>query len=501
MDLDPLTLITSHETDPDYLNSISLILGKIINIAFQRPLTEEEWEAAFSMTHEWIKSRPDRLGPYSRRPAVVGTPNPLPPIYFLHESHGSTMHYYLVTLTILGLHLPHTQRLDRLIALDAFPRENPRPTKKEFLQNIALDICGIAFSSKIPTVLVNAFGPMAYCARLINDEPVRQELKPLSSLLMGRRAFATVGTPRMPTIVKPSVSEIRNQLLEERNLETAVRALYQDGLVVIEDAVQHDKLDILNEKMVDDTRKLQTLGDKSPFNYNKGNLQQDAPPVSKYFFPEIFTNLLATQVTTAVLGPRPKWTFCSANSAVGKTPDIEPQRQPVHSDADFAHPPNPFALVVNVPLVTTKPENGSTELWLGTHTPFGIEAQEGAHGDRASGRIQEHLLRERQKISPPVQPIINKGSVVIRDLRLWHAGMPNYSPETRVMLAMIHFAPWYRNPMRLEFAEDVKPILEQLDRDGKLGLQVPVDWKPTEEIVETYLGRGFGNSYDFNQAP
>lgn len=177
MDLDPLTLITSHETDPDYLNSISLILGKIINIAFQRPLTEEEWEAAFSMTREWIKARPDRLGPFSRRPAIVGTPNPLPSLYFLHESHGSTMHYYYVTLTILALHLPDTQRLDRLKAIDAFPRDNTLLTKQQFLHNIALDICGIAFSSKIPTVLVNAFGPMAYCARLINDEPARQELK------------------------------------------------------------------------------------------------------------------------------------------------------------------------------------------------------------------------------------------------------------------------------------------------------------------------------------
>lgn len=33
------------------------------------------------------------------------------------------------------------------------------------------------------------------------------------------------------------------------------------------------------------------------------------------------------------------------------TPGHEPQRQPVHADADFAHPTHPFALVVNVPLV------------------------------------------------------------------------------------------------------------------------------------------------------
>lgn len=182
-------------------------------------------------------------------------------------------------------------------------------------------------------------------------------------------------------------------------------------------------------------------------------------------------------------------------------PSASPQRQPVHSDADFAYPTHPFALVVNVPLVTTTPENGSTELWLGTHSGYGIEAQEGTHGDRASGCIKEALLQERKAITPPVQPVIKKGSVMIRDLRLWHAGMPNMSEEVRVMLAMIHFAPWYRNPMRLEFAEDIKPIIEKLEKEGNLGLEVPVDWVSTSEALERYLNRGFGNSYDFNQAP
>lgn len=182
-------------------------------------------------------------------------------------------------------------------------------------------------------------------------------------------------------------------------------------------------------------------------------------------------------------------------------PGGSPQRQPVHSDADFAHPSHPFALVTNVPLVETRPDNGSTELWLGTHTPFGVESQEGAHGDRASGKIQTELLRKREQAVPPVQPVIKKGSIVIRDLRLWHAGMPNVTDEIRVMLAMIHFAPWYRNPMRLELGADVKPLLERLEAEGKLGLDVPVNWVNTSEAMEKYLNRGFGNSYDFNQAP
>ncbi|OTB01130.1 hypothetical protein M426DRAFT_266632 [Hypoxylon sp. CI-4A] len=321
-----------------------------------------------------------------------------------------------------------------------------------------------------------------------------------------RRTFASLAQHgrlrNTPTIVNPSSTEVQKGFLEARNLEKAVGALHRDGLVVVENVISHDALDHLNKKMVEDARALQDRGEDGPFNYNTGNLQQDAPPVAEYFNPTIFTNPIATQVTTAVLGPQPKWTFCSANSAMPPLPGGEPARQPVHSDADFQHPDHPFALVVNVPLVTMTPENGSTEVWLGTHKhETGIAGQEGAHGERASGRIRESLLSQRQETSPPSQPVIRKGSVVIRDLRLWHAGMPNLSNEVRVMLAMIHFAPWYRNPMRLQFAEDIKPVLEKLESEGRLGLQVPVDWVAREEALRTYLNRGFGNSYDFNQAP
>lgn len=91
-----------------------------------------------------------------------------------------------------------------------------------------------------------------------------------------------------PAVVRPSPSEVRSKSLDERNLEIAVRHLHKDGLVVINDVVSHDDIDHLNAKMVADARILQARGDKGPFNYNQGNLQQDAPPVSKYFSPSIF---------------------------------------------------------------------------------------------------------------------------------------------------------------------------------------------------------------------
>jgi ectoine hydroxylase-related dioxygenase (phytanoyl-CoA dioxygenase family) len=166
--------------------------------------------------------------------------------------------------------------------------------------------------------------------------------------------------------------------------------------------------------------------------------------VKEYFDPIIIINPLATQVTTSVLGPKPRLSFVSGNSALPPTPESPPQSQPVHSDADFDHPQSPFALVVNVPLVQMTKENGSTEVWLGSHITSSSASQEGKHGERASGRIKEGHLAERREERPPCQPTVKKGSIVIRDLRLWHAGKPNFTGKTRVMLAMIHFAPWYR---------------------------------------------------------
>ena len=93
-----------------------------------------------------------------------------------------------------------------------------------------------------------------------------------------------------PIVIRPSEMEIQNQSLDSRNLEKAVRHVHRDGLVVVENIVLHDELDRLNAKMTKDAFMLQAKGKDGPFNYNLGNLQQDAPPVADYFFPSIFTS-------------------------------------------------------------------------------------------------------------------------------------------------------------------------------------------------------------------
>jgi ectoine hydroxylase-related dioxygenase (phytanoyl-CoA dioxygenase family) len=87
-------------------------------------------------------------------------------------------------------------------------------------------------------------------------------------------------------------------------------------------------------------------------------------------------------------------------------------------------------MVLNILLVDASAANGMTEMWPGTH-------HYGNNDMEKKLCIDDGPLEERRKIAPPIQPTIPKGSLIIRDQRLWHAGIPNPTDEPRVMLAMV----------------------------------------------------------------
>jgi ectoine hydroxylase-related dioxygenase (phytanoyl-CoA dioxygenase family) len=293
------------------------------------------------------------------------------------------------------------------------------------------------------------------------------------------RLYPNMSLPSEPISIPISKSEVEAGVISPRNLEIATRALRRDGLVVLEDLVPHHILDTLNVEMVKDAYELQSRKD-SPFNYNKGNIQQDPLLTEELFSNEIYLSLfhlhssvttnhltildpIVTQVTSTTLGPNPSLRFISGNTALPPTPGSPPKSQPTHNDADFDHPNIPFALVINVCLIDMAPENGSTEIWLGTHADTTIEDQEGAHGDRASGRIKAELLKKRKEERPPIQPVVKKGSVIVRDLRLWHGGMPNLSEDPRVMLAMSMFFFPFPKPSLLTLSSPLCTLVSQPD--------------------------------------
>ena len=237
--------------------------------------------------------------------------------------------------------------------------------------------------------------------------------------------------------------EIESRTMSPEHLTAAVQALCTDGFIVLQNVINPAHLKILRDKMLADVQQLMKRPD-APYNWNVGNIQQDPPPFPPYLFRDVLLNEMVIAVTKAVLGPGVKNSFYSGNTALPSR-----ERQPVHADCghlwpdlEVAHPAH--ALVVNVPVVDIYPENGSTELWPGTHRDTTI----GAHHDI---KVPLEMLERQRAVAPPFQPIIKCGGVLIRDMRLWHAGMPNLTDQPRPMIAMIHNVAWLETGTPLVF--------------------------------------------------
>ncbi|GFZ43380.1 hypothetical protein JCM24511_01100 [Saitozyma sp. JCM 24511] len=168
-------------------------------------------------------------------------------------------------------------------------------------------------------------------------------------------------------------------------------------------------------------------------------------------FEDIFANQFAGPVLEGMLGPKPVLWYLNGNTALKSE-----SRQDVHADLAWRHMHHTFGLVVNIMLVEATKENGTTEVWLGTHRNTTIAD----HVSEDSGAIKLDLLEARRAVRPPIQARIPKGSLIIRDLRLWHAGMPNHTDVPRCMVAMVHSPAWLGNKIRLKLPENVRPIIE-----------------------------------------
>lgn len=240
-----------------------------------------------------------------------------------------------------------------------------------------------------------------------------------------------------------------------RDPAPGIRALRDDGIVVLEEAVDLDHIALLRERCLADVELLLKRPDK-PFNWNPGNMQQDPPPFPPYLFRDVLVNDAAIAVTEGVLGQGLKNAFYSGNTALPSE-----HRQPVHADMgqlwphlEVAHPA--YAIVVNLPLVDMSAENGSTEMWPGTHKDTSVVFQDG------DIKVSPQALEARRVIEPPIQPVVKAGSLVVRDIRMWHAGMPNRTSVPRPMIAMIHFVSWWPTTP-LKFPKGTESIFEHPD--------------------------------------
>jgi len=256
------------------------------------------------------------------------------------------------------------------------------------------------------------------------------------------------------------------------DLAPAIESVRVLGAAIIEDAVDASICDELCAAML---ATLPEAAKGKPAENTPGHVQHNPPLRAEHLHPEVFANPAAMEIIRTILGRGVTMTLYTGNTMLGGTT----QMQPVHWDEGQLWPaldtPAPaHSLTINLPLVDVTVENGAIEVWPGSHLDV-------RSGGRPSIHVPEEWLAERASVRVPT----TKGSILLRDGRMWHRGTSNSTPDPRPMIAVVYAAWWYR-PLPIDFHPDCQPVLDAA------GVRVfaryredldPLAWPPNWELV------------------
>ena len=281
----------------------------------------------------------------------------------------------------------------------------------------------------------------------------------------------------------------------------AVQAIHEHGFVILEGVVPPGPLSLLRRRMDDDTEALLAYCERIGGNPRAlGHLQQGPPPAPGLVFPDVVMNAAVNDVCRALYGAehaeadeRPLLTFYNGNTNCPGSVE-----QHLHMDGrhttEAVEPVAPTtSVVVNIPPGPTSLGNGAIELWPGSHRIHSVN-DAGTGAGAVQGKSIASLATERQQAVAPVRPETEVGDVLIRDVRLWHRGVPNRSDRPRHMIALIVTKRVSGAPVRrLRFERGCEAALEGHGVDANANyVEGPVDYllAPTRRIHERQSATG-----------
>ena len=234
--------------------------------------------------------------------------------------------------------------------------------------------------------------------------------------------------------IKLSPEEVSSRRLAPATLARAVREVRENGVTVLENAVPITLVDELRVeflKAVDELMRLdaaKTEVNTSPFRKNR--IRMDLPFRAPFISPNILTNVFAMPIVEQIVGEDCRMFYFSADAPMPGSDyqAVHGDYAPFYPESDVVLPIS--ALVVNYPLVNVTEANGPLEAWPNTHlTPE----------KNYTGTYVQDMAKE----TAPVKMLTPKGSLIIRDIRMWHRGTPNVSDEIRPNLALIYGRGWW----------------------------------------------------------
>lgn len=213
--------------------------------------------------------------------------------------------------------------------------------------------------------------------------------------------------------------------LHAETLRLALQKMRVDGYVLFENVLPPDLLRQLQQQFM---RVFENYVTRTDPNRGANRFQMHLPFVAPFIDASIIANPLALPIIEGLLG-----TDAVCHYFASDTPLHGSDYQQVHSDIALLFPETllslpAYSVVVNIPLVDFREDNGPLEIWPGGthHFPGGTDIQ----------ALAPTLHSETV--------LMKAGSLLIRDMRMWHRGTPNRSQEPRPNLALIYSRPWLK---------------------------------------------------------
>jgi ectoine hydroxylase-related dioxygenase (phytanoyl-CoA dioxygenase family) len=202
-----------------------------------------------------------------------------------------------------------------------------------------------------------------------------------------------------------------------------------NGYTILENALPLDLIERMRDRF---DVLLEQRRAAEPSNRGVNRYQMYLPFEEPFAHALVYEHPLVLRILERLMGPDLICTYFASD-----TPLPGAEYQQVHSDTRLLFPEATLSLpcygaVMNLPLVDATEENGSMEIW-----PGGSHLNPG-HLDMRRLAAQMHSIRCNMKA----------GSILVRDLRMWHRGTPHRGTRSRPNMALVYTRNWYRFEQR-----------------------------------------------------
>ena len=238
-----------------------------------------------------------------------------------------------------------------------------------------------------------------------------------------------------------STHEIETGSLGSEKLTEALRTLQEVGYVVLERALP--EVWVSEMRPAFEKAMLNVVNHQPPKSHGGGS-----PPMEPPFLdPLIIEHPLAMQIIEAAMGPGVfSYLPYGCNTAWPGSPVQWIHRDSAHLFSELPNALPPATMVVNIPLVDFTIDNGCTEVWPGSHLIVDTDPE--IINDPYTRWPEEKAARLGS-----ARTVMPAGSVVVRDMRVLHRGMPNRTDVIRMMIAVVYFRKFHRSVDRLPSAD------------------------------------------------